>query len=123
MPLSQKDAAAKVTPLETKYQLSVGELKRFKEAAAQFTSDLAAFSRGKGWSDIEALLSQLHVRLRRSKPRHTPLRQRWSLLRQELDCHHELSWPCIAAAGDFPLGFSSYGLQGLSNECLVAEAH
>ncbi len=77
VPLSQKDmtaqdAAAKVASLDKKYDLSVGELKRFKETAAQFTSDLAAFSRGKGWSDIEALLSQLHVSLRQSKPQHTP---------------------------------------------------
>ena len=60
-------AAAKVIPVDKKYELSVGELKRFKEAAAHFTNDLAAFSRGKGWSDLEALLSQLHVSLRRSK--------------------------------------------------------
>ena len=77
VPLSQKDmtvqdAAKKVVPLEKDYELSVGELKRFKEAAAHFTSDLAAFSRGKGWSDLEALLLQLHVSLRRSKAQHTP---------------------------------------------------
>ena len=77
VPLSQKamtaqDAAAKVASLDKKYDLSVGELKRFKETAAQFTSDLAAFSRGKGWSDIEALLSQLHVSLRQNKPQHAP---------------------------------------------------
>ena len=77
VPLSQKDmtvqdAAKKVVPLDKKYELSVGELKRFKEAAAHFTSDLVAFSRGKGWSDLEALLMQLHVSLRRSKAHRTP---------------------------------------------------
>ena len=89
VPLSQKDmtvqdAAAKVTPLDKKYKLSVGELKRFKEAAAHFTSDLAAFSRGKGWSDIEALLSQLHVSLEAEQGATHTLR---ALLRQGLDCH------------------------------------